>query len=251
MRKLAFLMACLMLLTVGGVYAAWLYTDANSDVIDAHAESIVTLAGATTTGAAGTFTITTNLVMTIDQSEITKVDGKDVNEHKAVLVYAPTVEGENIHLTITFTPNTNAPQTVKDHGIDAELYFKTTTEMKYSMDANGNYVAEGGTPKEIFTFGSYASDGTFAANILSTDESAADSKKVWVKDPETGAFSVTYTGDELKAIIKLNDNGGADAFVLDTKQEYDAFSAALTGNIAAYITDGIVNSTSGGTGEQG
>ncbi len=225
MRKLAFLMACLMLLTVGGVYAAWLYTDTNSDVIDRHAEVVVTLTGATTTGAAGTFNVETNLVMTIDQSDIRyDENGKPINDHKTVLKYA-TTEGseklEDIYLTITFTPSENASQQIKENGIDAEVYLKTTTEMKYE-----------GTP--IFSFGSYASNGTFEANILNLSSEDAGTK--WTK--EDGVFTITYNGLQLAEMIKLSQT-----FVLDTKADYDAFEQALNGNVGVYVTDGIINGT--------
>lgn len=224
MRKLAFLMACLMLLTVGGVYAAWLYTDTNSDVIDRHAEVVVTLTGATTTGAAGTFSVETNLVMTIDQSPIREENGKLVNDHKTVLKYATTEGSEdlnNIYLTVTFTPSENASQEIKANGIDAEVYLKTTTEMKYE-----------GT--SIFDFGSHASNGTFEANVLNLSSAATGTK--WEKND--GVFTITYTGAQLAEMIQLSQT-----FVLDTKTEYDAFEDALNGNVGVYVTDGIINGT--------
>jgi hypothetical protein len=62
----------------------------------------------------------------------------------------------------------------------------------------------------------------FAANITWNEES-------------DGSFTYTMDKTALEAAIKLSQT-----FKLDTKAEYDAFKAALAGNIAANVTDGIV-----------
>ena len=81
-----------------------------------------------------------SLVLTVDQAN---------DEHEAKLVFASN-NSDPIYLTVTFTPSANAPQAIKDNAVPSELYFTTSTEMQYTMDADGNYSATG-TAKKIFT----------------------------------------------------------------------------------------------------
>jgi len=188
----------------------WTYAGTN-DIADAFAEAKVTIADAELTGANGTYHISSNLVLTVDQAN---------NEHEAELVFSSN-DGKPIHLTVTFTPATNAPQTIKDNAVDSELYFGTTTAMQYKMDAAGSYDANG-TPTDIFTFAN-SGDGQLN-NVFE-----------WNKESD-GTFTYTLDENQLKTMISLSQT-----FVLDTKAEYDAFRVALAGNIVARVTDGTVN----------
>ena len=210
MKKLTLLIAFLLCVTVSGVYAAWTYAGTN-DIADAFAEAKVTIADVELTGANGTYKIESNLVLLIDQAN---------ENHEAELKFQSNNE-QPIFLKVTFTPATNAPQTIKDNAVPSELYFTLTTPMKYSMDANGNYSATG-TPTDIFKFsnpGNGILDNTFT----------------WTKQGD-GTFTYTLDVDDLKTMIQLNE-----IFVLDTKAEHDAFREALTGNIVARVTDGTIN----------
>ena len=216
MKKLSILMVLLLCLTVGGVYATWSYAGTN-DIADAYAEAKATIADAELTGANGTYKIESNLILTVDQKN---------EDHEAELKFSSN-DGKPIHLTVTFTPASNAPQAIKDKAVSSELYFGTSTEMTYPMDEYGNYSATG-TATDIFKFGDnnmYASNGKFEENIT------------WTKGDD-GSF--TYTLDEatLKNMIQLNKN-----FVLDTKAEHDAFHGCISGNITARVTDGVVTGT--------
>ena len=213
MKKLSLLISLLMCVTIGGVYAVWTYAGTN-DIADGFAEAKVTIADAELTGANGTYAITSNLVLTVDQAN---------EQHEAKLVFASN-NSDPIYLTVTFTPSANAPQTIKDNAVPSELYFTTSTEMQYKMDSDGNY-SETGTAKDIFVFSNVA-DGDLDVNITWTEQS-------------DGTFTYTLDKAQLETMIKLND---ADKkFVLDTKAEHDAFRAALSGNIVARVTDGIVS----------
>ncbi len=209
MKKLSLLIALMLLVTVGGVYATWSYAGTN-DIADAYAEAKVTITDAELVGANGTYKIESNLVLTIDQAN---------EDHEAELVFDSN-NGEAIYLKVTFTPAANAPQSIKENAVPSELYFGTTTTMQYSMDADGNYSATG-TPTEIFSF-TNASDGVFSPNVKWTEQ--AD-----------GTFTYTMDQAALEAAIKLSQT-----FVLDLKSEHDAFREALNGNIVARITDGTV-----------
>ena len=217
MRKLSILMALMLLVSVGGVYATWTYAGTD-DIADAFAEAKVTIADTELTGANGTYKIESNLVLTVDQAN---------DDHEAELVFSAN-DGKEIFLKVTFTPATNAPQNIKDGAVPSELYFTTSTTMEYKMDAEGNYSAEG-TPAAIFNFsnpGNGKLDNTFE----------------WTEEIN-GTFTYTLDETALKAAIQLSQT-----FVLDTKAEHDAFRTALAGNIVARVTDGTINgSTTNGS----
>ena len=210
MKKLSVLIALMLCVTIGGVYATWSYSLTN-DIADAFAEAKVTIADAEFIGSNGVYKIESNLVLTVDQAN---------EDHEAELVFASN-DGGAIHLTVTFTPAQNAPQSVKENAVDSELYFGTTTDMKYKMDATGNY-SDTGTETDIFTIANL-SDGRFSPNVD------------WNKETD-GSFTYTLNETELKNIISLSQT-----FVLDTKAEHDAFRTALNGNIVARVTDGIIS----------
>ena len=212
MKRIAFIMALFLIATMSGVYAAWTYTSDNAEVVDKNTEALILMAEAETDNNLGSFSISTNLKITVDQAN---------DDHETKLVFE-SQDGNPIHLTITFTPSLAAPQTIKENGIDAELYFKTTTTMQYPMDAEGNYSASG-TPADIFAF-SNESDGVFTPDID------------WGTPNEDGVFTVTYDQADLENMISL-----ARIFKLDTKAEHDRFGECLSGNIKVYVTDGTVD----------
>ena len=210
MKKISALIAMFLCVTIGGVYATWSYAGTN-DIADQQAEMKVTIAGATLTGANGEYTIESNLVLTIDQAN---------DDHEAKLVFASN-NTEDVYLKVTFTPASNAPQTIKENAVASKLYFDTTLTMEYKMDVNGNYDATG-TAKPIFTFVNPESAPIQIGN------------DVWTKQAD-GSFTYTMNQSALEAQIELSQT-----FVLDIKAEHDAFGEALKGNIVARITDGVV-----------
>lgn len=210
MKKLSVLIALMLCITIGGVYATWTYS-LTDDIADSFAEAKVTVADAEFIGSNGVYKIESNLVLTVDQAN---------DDHEAELVFSAN-DGKAIFLTVTFTPATNAPQSVKENGVKSELYFGTTTEMKYKMDSNGNY-DENGTATDILTFQNVA-NGVFEENVT------------WTKQAD-GSFTYTLDETALKQQIQL-----ARTFVLDLKSEHDAFRTALNGNVVARVTDGVVS----------
>lgn len=209
MKRLSILIALMLCVTIGGVYATWTYAGTN-DIADAFAEAKITIADAELTGANGTYSITSNLVLTVDQAN---------EDHEAELVFSSN-NSEAIFLKVTFTPAANAPQAIKDNAVPSELYFGTTAPMQYKIDAEGNY-SETGTPTDILKFKNVA-DGDLDENVIWTQQS-------------DGTFTYTLDENDLKEQIQLNR-----VFVLDIKSEHDAFREALTGNVVARITDGTV-----------
>ena len=85
MKKLSALIAMILCLTIGGVYAAWTYTNPNADITDKRFEQLVTISTATEAGAAGEYDIVTNITGISIEQLGTNDQGKDF--HTAVLNY--------------------------------------------------------------------------------------------------------------------------------------------------------------------
>ena len=203
MKKLSLLIAMILCVTIGGVYAVWTYSGTN-DIADVSTEAKVTMADFTLTGAAGVYTVSSNLVLTVDQAS---------SAHDAKLVFASNND-QPIYLKVTFTPSVDADNAIKEDGVATTLTFTTTTAMTYKMDEDGNYDANGeATP--IFAFG-------------------APIDIVWVEEAD-GSFSFTMDEAALTQNISLSQT-----FILDIKHEYDMFKEALGGNIIAKVSDGHV-----------
>ena len=205
MKKLSLLIALIVCVTIGGVYATWSYAGTN-DIVDGAKEIVVTLESATLSGENGHYSFDTNLVMTIDQ--------ESKSSHKAVLTM-----NDDAYLKIIFTPADNATVDIKGNGVASKFKFTTTTTMQYKVDADNNYSATG-TAKDIFIF-----DNTGADENNYTSFS-------WTKE-DNGTFTYTFDLTALKEEIKIAD------FILDTKAEYDEFAKVLNGNIKVMVTDGV------------
>ena len=128
MKKLSALIALFLCVTIGGVYATWTYAG-TTDITDGFAEAKVTITDAVSSGANGTYTVTSNLVLSIDDAN---------GDHKAELVFGSN-DGQNPFIKVVFTPADHATKTIKDNAVPTEIYFTTTIPMQY-----------GG--KDIFTF---------------------------------------------------------------------------------------------------
>ena len=147
MRKLSLLIALCMLLTIGGVYATWTYTQ-STDVMDESINMSMNLTNVTSVGTYGTYEIDqTGLSLTIDP--------KLGTTHTTALF----ITGD---LVIKFTPNAYAPVEVKENGVASTFAFSL---------ANANWQYEG---RDIITFkhtGNHnitwtkQSDGSFICTI--------------------------------------------------------------------------------------
>ena len=213
MKKLSALIAMILCVIVGGVYANWVYAE-GEDTTDAYNEVTVTLSQATSDQAKGIFGIETNFTIQIDQLN---------DDHDAVLKFVPNVVGEAVKMKITFTPSASASDDVKKNGIPARYYLDTTTTMQYKMDSDGNYNATG-TAYDVFILSPTHGD-SFAENVD------------WEYDAVNKIFYMEFDEAALSQMIKLNTPNGK-VFRLDTKAEYDAFHKALNGNIEFNLTDG-------------
>lgn len=102
MKKLSLLIALALIVTIGGVYASWVYIK-NDDVADITGAKAITMTEATFDGNYGTFGA--------DLSNLSlKVDPKPNTSHVTSLVISGSIK-------ITFTPNANADETIKTQGL--------------------------------------------------------------------------------------------------------------------------------------
>lgn len=204
MKKLSLLIAMILCITIGGVYAAWTYTNPAADITDKHLENIaIHLPSAEQSGAAGEYTITTNVThISIDQLG-TNTAGKDF--HTAVLNY--TVNDNLapwIKITLKLKENTGSDIFDNIHN-----YYYVKVE-----DVASQY---GG--KDIF-IDKKPEDKT---EILKAD---------WSYDAETDTYWY---------MINIADEIALNEFVLGSKPEHTAFAAALGRPVfVAYVSDGTV-----------
>lgn len=201
MRKLSLLVALILCVTIGGVYATWSFS-ASNDIVDTSKEVILSMAAQDVSGVDGAYTIDVSAVkITIDQT--------DVDNHTAKLVIDPASQ-----IVVTFTPSDNAPNEVKDNAVPSTFTLTTSRVFTYKTDANGNYNEETGTDKEIFTL-----QNNTAQPI------------VWEKQAD-GTFTFTLDAEDIAGMITLN------TFVLDTLAEYQAFTKAVQGTFVFSVSDG-------------
>lgn len=218
-KKLSMLAAMALCVTVGGVYATWIYaTDA---VPTAYATMSVTLTGTSTGGQAGTLTIAgTNVGLKIDDPV-----GGEI--HKAELQYDATGK-----FTITFTPNTNAESDIKD-GVNLEWYLGLYDSNK----DNGPSAPKGGAiDATSFEFTMKDTDGSetevigsaYTGDVFTTFNTAPT--MIYVNQQTynnaTGAYTCEIPMTAVMAKIALNED-----LYLTTMEQYSAFETLLVGKM--------------------
>ena len=212
MKKLSMLIAMILCVTIGGVYAAWTYTNPQADITDKGLDTVigVVLPSAEQSGAIGDFNVSTNLIsMSIDQY------GKNeagIDFHKAVLNYN-TSDGQAPYIEFTLTLVENA---------DEE--FLKTFQATYSIDIE-DVASVDGTYKgtKIFT--------DLKPGATAIGHSTSDEDFRWVYDSERGLYACRV---DVTKEFSLGD------IILPSKSEHTAFSLALgTPTLKVLISDGI------------
>ena len=119
MRKLTAIIAMMLVVTIGGVYAAWNYAQGAVSKVDAYLDGVTKITEKVVTTAKGNISVNSeNLSITIDDAN---------NDHVAEL----KVEG---YITVTFTPNEGADEVVDQNGIKMK-YQLSNTGLLYNEDA--------------------------------------------------------------------------------------------------------------------
>ena len=191
MKRLSVLIAMILCVTIGGVYATWTYTQ-NTDVADEQIHMTMNLTDVAYSGSYGTYKIDTSALKM-------NIDPKVGTTHTTALY----ITGQ---IVITFTPNSVAPETVKENGVESTFQLTLT---------NDNWLYDG-------------------QKIITLAHNNAE-EITWGEPDEMGVFSFVITADELTEHITLTE------FNLDTKAKYDAFNTALgQGQITITVSDGVV-----------
>ncbi len=122
MKKLSALIALMLCITIGGVYATWTYTQ-TTDVADESVGAAMNLTGVAYAGSYGTYEIDkSTLLLTIDP--------KAGTTHTTAL----QVAGE---IVVTFTPSNVAPVEIKQNGVPTKFSFSLSNDSWTFDDGHG------------------------------------------------------------------------------------------------------------------
>lgn len=205
MRKFSLLIALALLITVGGVYATWIYT--GSDIADITGNRAVTMGNVEFEGSAGSYFVdTAGLVMKIEPEDNTATGAEVAKRFKATL----KMTGQ---IVITFTPNELADPDVVANGVATKFWF---TPSNLSWTYGGNTIITVNNMEHAIAL----------ANETGSPEHQ------WVK--QGNSFTCTITAAQLEShnIFTLGN------FSLTNKTEYDEFDTALeAGQIVIHISD--------------
>ncbi len=154
MKKLSLLIVLCMLLTIGGVYATWTYTQ-STDIADESVNMSLNLTNVTFVGTYGTYEI--------DQSGVSMtIDPKAGTTHTTSL----NITGD---LVIKFTPNAFAPEEVKTGAVASTYAFSlANTNWQYNGQ---NIVTLNHAGTHDIAWVSEA-DGTFTYTLSASDLAA-------------------------------------------------------------------------------
>ena len=147
MKKLSLLIALILCVTVGGVYANWVYSG-STDVLDQTKVKSINLTDITEQGEYGTYTLNADsLLIKIDQAN---------ENYEAKLV----VEGS---VTVTFKPGANVSPSVKENGVPTTLTINSDDAWTY----NGQTFLSINTQKNVINidWGTADATGTFTVII--------------------------------------------------------------------------------------
>ena len=218
MKKIGLWMAALTAVTVGGVYANFVYSD-DSKMNESMSDTAIGVADATLDGAAGTLSVDAKgLIFMVDSAASVLGDNLGtMNAHTAML----TATGS---ITVTFTPTVGLQETeILNNAIPAKISFVASwgapESFTYAWDTNGDEIAE--------TIQVFKAVTTNTIDIHKANETNQDIR--WAKG-ENGVFTYTITAEQLFGedsilgvdVLEIND------IVLETYEEYLAFDAAFS-----------------------
>ena len=196
MKKITLIVAALVIATIGGVYATWNYAGVATD-IGIQTNQAITMENAVQNGQAGTYEMTTNL---------TAINITPNTQEDKIATLKPTMDGDNVVITLKFTPTVNAGDDIEKNALTSYIYFDVERDFKW----NG---------EDIFLF---AHDATQAIVINRADSTEEGYK--WETTDEIDYFTCTITLNfaELVAI-----QAGIE---LPTIDDYNDFIAAIGGS---------------------
>ena len=189
MKKLGIFALLGCLLTVGGVYAQWVYGQASAGSVS---ESIIPqMAGVGESSKKGTIgLVTSGLTMVIDEDP--------TNQYMPVL----QIEGS---VSITFTPNAGADQDVKDNGIKMAwtltqsanwnydpLFGDNATDPIFTLTGCTDIAINGGNPTKSYTIDDEVFEAAIQLNLTSKLDTKAkyDNFKTYL-NRQNSVFTLT------------------------------------------------------------
>lgn len=213
MKKLGLAVGSLVLATIGGVYANWVYLS-NTDIEYNHRVAAFGMTDITSGSAqVGSYSVEDNIeTFEIDQKDTTTPD------YTAVLLRSYS-EGTAPEITIKLTTNVGASTDIVENGIETYVYFGFTTTPTYDDPTTEAVEAD-----EIFSC-TYGIDNYIT--IGRADNTSATYK--WEK--VNGTLQVTLNIAE-EDLISLN------TFVLDSIEENKAFEESLS-EFNIYVTSKV------------
>jgi hypothetical protein len=123
MKKLSILIALVLCITIGGVYATWTYTQ-STDVADLNPTVALSLTEATFAGTYGTYSVdTTGLTLAIDPAP--------GSTHTTSLQMSGKI-------VVSFTPHVYASTDVKENGVITTYQFSLTNDNWVFDDGHDN-----------------------------------------------------------------------------------------------------------------
>lgn len=210
MKRLGMLVAALLCVTIGGVYAAWTYAE-NTGIAPVSKDKGIQLETyIDSQEAPGVYNInaivdTSNPVNNEDLFYFDSglsVDGDQVNPHRVVLVV-------NCDIEITFKPSDYASDDIKTGAVDTTVTF-SMLESFINLEIDG-----------VKLFTSFAPTEVNISGVTTTDE-----VHKWTWDEGRGLFTYTITKDRLLTHLSYAMNPN---FKLESAAEHKAFDAAITG----------------------
>ena len=188
-KRLSVLVALILCVTVGGVYATWTY--AQSSGVTENINKGVSLSPYETSGTLGIYTVDpSEFLILIDQTAV-----GDYTPKLDLSLASPDVDGT---LNFKFTPNNTASDEIKTNGITSWVLCESAIQHE---------------SQDVFTFPKDIKIGTVGSG----------EDYVWVKQPD-GTFTCEIPHSDLPNYIQL-----AYTNKLDTLEKYNAMLESLKG----------------------
>ena len=196
-KRFSLLVVLALCVTIGGVYATWVYSQSD-DVADITGARAITMTEATFTGTYGTYSVDTSQLSMV-------VDPKEGTTHTTAL----KITGD---LVITFTPNTYAPTEVKQSGVPSTFTFSLSNqEWKYddklimTVDTNKHDITwKKSDSGDVFT---YTITSVDLARYLTLTEITLDTKT------DYDAYDAVLTNGQV--VVSISDGKNASTIVND------------------------------------
>lgn len=224
-KKVSILASLALCVTIGGTYAAWIYSDENIKLTPAHQHitGIIEDTGAPT--ERGTFVVsTTGTGFVIDQQA--------GSAHIAELKWTNTAA----KIPVYFCPSVNAQDTVKEQGVDVMFYFQTSGKWNFGGTIGEDYVYA--YPTMTVTNEETQQQETVAKTFkVAMSAMNSDYNNDGIND-----FQGWIPTEFIKDSITLKNE-----LKLGTLDEYNAFKAKLGGNVVTNINVGITITEDDGT----